>query len=161
MLLIYFLTLKSQNYDKMKTYELFETLNRNTGKALNFVLPGDKNITGDLHITEVKNVMVESVDCGSNEHLFRETVIQLWVNESSGKQVDWTVGKALGILNKVGAKKKYDTESEVFFEFGDSALSTAKYSIDNFVVTETGLDIHLYVEPTVCKPSVAGNYACC
>ena len=145
----------------MKTYNLFEALNSNSGKTLNFILSDGKSITGDLHITEVKNVLVESVDCGSNEHLFRETIIQLWVNESSDKEVIWTTEKALDILNKVGAKKKYDTESEVYFEFGDSSSATAKYSIESIEEEEDQLNINLFVMPTVCKPSLSGNYACC
>ena len=145
----------------MKTHELFETLNTNMDKDLLFELPDGRTLSGDLHITEVKNVLVESVDCGTNEHFFKETIIQLWVNESAEKEAQWTTNKALKILNKVGAKKKYAPESDVFFEYGDTSLSTAKYSVKEFDTEAQTLTVKLFVMPTMCKPGVAGNYACC
>ena len=70
---------------------------------------------GDLHITEVKNVTVASVDCGLNAHDFKETIIQLWVNELSGVEAEWTGEKALNILHKVGLTQRYDLSSTTYF----------------------------------------------
>lgn len=55
----------------------------NTNKELHFVLMDAGTIGGDLHITEIKNVQVDSTDCGGNQHSYKETVVQLWQNERS------------------------------------------------------------------------------
>ncbi|MCG8373130.1 MAG: DUF6428 family protein, partial [Balneolales bacterium] len=73
----------------MKTIDFLHTLNH-SNKKLSFLLPGSEVISGDLHITEVKNTHIISTDCGGNSHEFEETVIQLWINENSGLTPKWT-----------------------------------------------------------------------
>lgn len=145
----------------MKTSELLDTLNSHFESRLYFKLPNGEEIKGDLHITEVKKIAVESMDCGSNAHAYNETVIQLWLNERSKKDVEWTGEKAIDILNKVGALQPYNLESDVFFEFGDSANQTAKYSMLLHEGDANTLDIELFAKPTECKPRSIFKLACC
>lgn len=145
----------------MKTKYLFEHLDKNLTKKLRFILPKGREIQGDLHFTEVKSITVNSVDCGSNSHSFNETVIQLWLNERSGKQAEWSGRKAVNILNKVGSKQHFNLDSEVFFEYGDSISQTAKYSIESIDQVGEELMVHLHVKPTECKPSRNQKFACC
>ena len=136
----------------MNIQELLRTLKTEKGKSLIFSLPGGVSIDGDLHITEVKNYTVNSVDCGSRASIFDETVIQLWVNESSDRDPNWTTDKAIGIINKVGKMQEYSPNAEVFIEYGDANHPTIKYSISEFEIGPNELVIHLYVKPTMCKP---------
>ena len=145
----------------MKTHELFEQLESSKENRLHFILPGGREIKGDLHFTEVKSIIVKSMDCGSNVHDFNETVIQLWLNERSQKEAEWSGSKAINILNKVGSKQKFDLESEVFFEYGDSISQTAKYSIETINREKDDLIIRLFVKPTECKPSRNQELVCC
>lgn len=145
----------------MKTKELFEKLEANNTNRLHFLLPGGREIKGDLHFTEVKSISVKSMDCGSNIHDFNETVIQLWLNKRSEKEAEWSGGKAISILNKVGSKQMFDPESEVFFEYGDGIFQTAKYSIESIYRAKEDLVIKLFVKPTECKPSRNQELACC
>ena len=145
----------------MKTKHLFEKLDKNLTNKLRFILPNGREVQGDLHFTEVKSITVKSVDCGSNSHAFNETVIQLWLNERSEKQAEWFGRKAVNILNKVGSKQRFDPDSEVFFEYGDSISQTAKYSIETINLAGDDLIVHLYVKPTVCKPGMNQEFACC
>ena len=138
----------------MNTSTFVNTLINNTGKELQFSLPDNVIISGDLHITEIQHHSVDSVDCGGKEHSYNETVIQLWVNERSGKEAEWTTDKALKIVDRVGQKKPYKKEAELFIEFGDSAHPTSRYSISNFDENAERLIIGLTVKPTVCKPSL-------
>ncbi len=145
----------------MKTRYLFEQLDKNPTKKLRFILPNGREIQGDLHFTEIKSITVKSMDCGANSHSFNETVIQLWLNERSDKEAEWSGRKAVTILNKVGSKQRFDLESEAFFEYGDSISQTAKYSITSIDQVGEELMVHLYVKPTECKPSRDQEFACC
>ena len=138
----------------MNTSTFIHELVNNAGKELQFSLPDNSIISGDLHITEIQHHAVDSVDCGGNEHSYNETVIQLWVNENSGKVAEWTINKALKIIDIVGEKKEYKGGSELFIEFGDSAHPTSRYSIKSFDEEPERINVALTVKPTVCKPSL-------
>jgi hypothetical protein len=148
----------------MNTSTFIQSLVNNAGKELRFSLPDQTIISGDLHITEIQHHSVDSVDCGGNEHSYDETVIQLWVNERSRKEAEWTTNKALKIIDVVGEKKSYKNEAELFIEFGDSAHPTVRYSIHNFDEGDERITVALAVKPTVCKPSLNKSEkvgACC
>ncbi|SMO47699.1 DUF6428 family protein [Gracilimonas mengyeensis] len=148
----------------MNTSTFIHTLISNSNKELYFTLPDGSRIAGDLHITEIQNHQVDSVDCGGNMHAYQETVVQLWINERSGKTAEWTTDKAIKIIDIVGKKIEYIDDAELFIEFGDSAHPTMKYSVKE-VEADTGVvNIHLNVKPTVCKPSLTQTTkagACC
>lgn len=146
------------------TLQLFlETLEANPAKRLSFVLPDGTNLRGDLHITEVKNITVESVDCGSNNHAFRETVIQLWVNAASAKPAEWTTDKALSILKKVQSGRPLVPGSELFFEYGDAERPTISYSIGELSNSAEQIELRLAVKPVQCKPGTLASEpaGCC
>lgn len=138
----------------MNTLTFVETLISNTGKKLQFVLPDQTLISGDLHITEIQHHSVNSVDCGGNSHNYSETVFQLSVNERSNKIAKWTTDKAIKIIDIVGEKRSYKDDAELLVEFGDSEHPTIRYSIGSVDTTDDSVTIHLKVNPTVCKPNL-------
>lgn len=136
----------------MNTQTLIQQLVNHTGKDLQFKLPDQSVIAGDLHITEIQNHSVDSVDCGGMQHQYQETVIQLWINENSEVQAEWTTDKALKIVDLVGTKLTYQEEAEIFIEFGDSKHATMRYSIKEIYQVDRLMQVELMVKPTVCKP---------
>lgn len=147
----------------MKTKHLLTVLERNKGKQLNFMLPDGRVLKGDLHITEVMNADIQSVDCGGRPDHFNETITQLWVNEASEKEVNWSVDKMLAIYHKVMKVQDLEPESESFIEYGDSEYPTIRYIIRNMDETETELTIQLGIKATACKPRTErlAMTACC
>lgn len=147
----------------MNTSTFINTLVNNNGKELRFTLPDSTVLSGDLHITEIQNHHVDSVDCGGNAHQYDETVVQLWINESSKDVAEWRTEKALKIFEIVGKKIEYNDEAELFIEFGDSSHPTIRYSVRRIVETAQDVTIMLTVKPTVCKPSLdtTGELAAC
>lgn len=138
----------------MNTSTFIETLISNTGKELQFVLPDESVLSGDLHITEIQHHSVDSVDCGGNSHSYNETVFQLSLNERSNKIVNWTTGKAIKIIDTVAEKSSYKNEAELLVEFGDSSHPTTRYSIAKIDVNHENVSVRMTVKPTVCKPSL-------
>lgn len=147
----------------MNTQNFIDNLVSNSNKNLSFILPDDTRLSGDLHITEIQNHNVDSVDCGGNAHEYDETVVQLWINESSQEVAEWRTEKALKIFEIVGKKIEYMDDAELLIEFGDSAHETIRYSVGRIVETEQDITIMLTVKPTVCKPRVdtTGELAGC
>ncbi|HBX64731.1 MAG TPA: hypothetical protein DEG32_00690, partial [Balneolaceae bacterium] len=138
----------------MNTSTFIQSLVQNSGKELQFKLPDESIISGDLHITEIQNHKVDSVDCGGNAHEYDETVVQLWINENSSKHAEWIAGKALSIFETVGKKIEYRDAAELFIEFGDSNHPTIRYSVKDIYEGAERMTVDMTVKPTARKPSL-------
>ena len=141
----------------MNTSTFIHKLISNSGKKLQFVLPDQTMISGDLHITEIQHHSVDSVDCGGNPHSYHETVIQLSINEWSDKVADWTTDKAIKIIDIVGQKSSFHDDAELLIEFGDSSHPTIRYTVDKFEISAQKVSARMAYKPTVCKPSLIKN----
>ncbi|TDN95486.1 hypothetical protein DET49_10184 [Salegentibacter sp. 24] len=136
----------------MKTLELFDLLNQHTDKPLLFEYTSNLLVGANYHITEVKHLKIDSVDCGGGVDTWNETIIQLWESpEENGKTEFMMVSKALSILDKVGQMKAYDLESEVKFEYGNPNFHTAQLLVSGFIIKNGSLLIKLDIHPTDCK----------
>lgn len=136
----------------MKTQELFNVLEQNQDKALLFEYAPNMLVGANYHITEVKHVTIDSVDCGANTDGWNETIVQLWESPSElGKTEYMSVYKALGILKKVGKMKAYDLEAEVKFEYSNARFHTAQLFVNDFEIRNKNLIVKLAVEKTDCK----------
>lgn len=136
----------------MKTKELLEVLNAHKDKSLLFEYQPQEFVKANYHITEVKLVKIDSVDCGSKTDAWNETIIQLWESPMEiGKRDFMSVYKALSILKKVGKMKPYDMEAEVKFEYSNKKFHTAQMFVNDFEIQDNNLIIKLGVEKTDCK----------
>ena len=80
----------------MKTKELLSVLEKNQGKALLFEYAPNLLVGANYHITEVKHMKIDSVDCGGRTDGWSETIIQLWESPKElGKRDFMKVDKAL------------------------------------------------------------------
>ena len=156
----------------MKTQELFNVLEQNQDKSLLFEYAPNLFVGANYHITEVKHMNIDSVDCGARTDAWNETIIQLW---ESPKELDkkeyMTVYKALAILKKVGNMRPYTLDAEVKFEYSNATFHTAQLFVNDFEIRNNNLIVKLAVEKTDCKaksdcgvPEVletANNEPCC
>ena len=136
----------------MKTREFFKLLEDNKEKSLLFEYAPNVLVGANYHITEVKHVNIESVDCGAQTDAWSETIIQLWENPlEEGKRDYMTVLKAVGILNKVEKMKAYNLDAEVKFEYSNASFHTAQLFVNSFEIRDNNLIIKLVSEKTKCK----------
>jgi len=136
----------------MKTQELFNLLDQHQDKVLQFEYAQNQFVGANYHITEVKHITIESVDCGSQSDQWNETIVQLWESPAEiHKTKHMTVLKALGILKKVGQMKAYDLDSEIKFEYSNSSFHTAQLFVNDFEIQNNNLIIKLAIEKTDCK----------
>ncbi|MFT5243989.1 MAG: hypothetical protein ACJA1H_001688 [Glaciecola sp.] len=136
----------------MKTQELFSILEQHQDKTLLFEYASNKFVGANYHITEVKHIKVDSVDCGAQTDSWNETVIQLWESPlEKNKTEHMSVFKALSILKTVGKKKSYDLDAEVKFEYSNASFHTAQLFVNDFKIENDTLTFQLGIEKTDCK----------
>ncbi len=136
----------------MKTQELFKVLEQNKDKSLLFEYAPNKLVGANYHITEVKHLKIDSVDCGAQTDAWNETIIQLWESPNELDKTEFiSVYKALSILKKVGTMKPYDFASEVKFEYSNTTFHTAQLFVNDFEIQNSNLIIKLAIEKTDCK----------
>lgn len=136
----------------MKTSEFLELLEKNTDKNLLFEYMPQQFVRPNYHITEVKHLHIDSVDCGAGTDSWKETVIQLWEDPSEiENSKSMSILKALGILKKVGKMKAFATVAEVKIEYGNSIFHTAQMYVTGFRKDEKNLIVNLSVTKTDCK----------
>ena len=136
----------------MKTQEFIDVLQAHPEKELVFEYDNGQRVGANYHITEVKNIRVDSVDCGARTDSWNETVIQLWESPSElGKRHYLSVYKALGILRKVEKMRPMDHSAVLKFEYGNEHFHTSHLLPDAAVVIDNQLVVPLRVQPTQCK----------
>ena len=90
----------------MNTQTFLNTLNANLNKELLFEYAPDKFVNANYHITEIKNLIIDSVDCGGKANTWKETIVQLWENPLEiGKRSYITTTKAVEIFDRVNSIK--------------------------------------------------------
>jgi hypothetical protein len=136
----------------MKTREFLQVLESNKNSSLLFEYSLGQLVGANYHITEVKHISVDSVDCGGQTDAWNETIIQLWESPSElGKTEYMTSHKALEILNRVGNMKPYDLTSEAKIEYSNSLFHTAQLFVSDYELSNGKLLFKLAIEKTKCK----------
>lgn len=136
----------------MKTNQFFSLLKQHSDKALLFEYAPNMLVGANYHITEVKHITVDAVDCGANADSWKETIVQLYESpQELGKTEYMTVYKALAILEKVGRMKPYQMDAELKIEYSNTHFHTAQLFIQGAVIEERQLRLKLAVAKTDCK----------
>ena len=136
----------------MKTKELLNILEGNPGKNLLFEYAPGLLVGANYHITEVKNVTIDSVDCGANPDFWKETIIQLYESPlEKDKREYMSAYKALSILKKVDKIKPMERDVEVKFEYSNQSFHTAQLFVNEYQIVGDNLLLKLGVEQTECK----------
>ena len=155
----------------MKTNEFLGLLKENADKNLLFEYKQGHFVGANYHITEVKNITIDAVDCGAGTDFWKETIIQLWESPDEHEREDYlSTNKALSILNKVDQIKPMEKDVEVKFEYSNTEFHTAQLFVDDFTIEQNKLTIKLAIEKTDCKaretcgvtvPADRKEEACC
>ena len=136
----------------MKTNELLSLLKEHPNKKLLFEYTPGNYVAPNYHITEVKNITIDSVDCGAGVDFWKETIIQLWESPDEKDTLEYmTAYKALGILSKVDQIKPMEKAVEVKFEYSNKHFHTAQLFVNDFLMDADKLILKLGVEQTDCK----------
>ncbi len=136
----------------MNTQEFFSLIQENKNKSLLYEYSPTKLVGANYHITEVKHVLIDSVDCGAGTDAWNETIIQLWESQKEEENIEYLNGvKTLSILNKVAELKPYDMNAELKFEYSNPHFHTAQLFVNDYEINESSILIKLAIQKTDCK----------
>ncbi len=136
----------------MQTKKFISLLENNLGKELLFEYANDKFVGANYHLTEVKNVFFDAVDCGGRSDSWKETQVQLWESPKEiGKINFMTVDKILSILKKVDGIKAFEMETPIKIEYGNADFHTSVMDIDDVITLSEKLIVKLFSQATLCK----------
>jgi len=140
--------------------EFISLLEAHKNKQLSYEYGTDFKILPYSHMTEIKNINIESMDCGGSINQWNETVMQLWsgVTQDDGHRVNSS--KLLNIINKVATQTQMDLESDFLIEYGDSEHVVAQYNIRLDHATESTLCFKLDSVLSQCKGLSNANSCC-
>lgn len=138
-------------------------------KSLRFTVAGQQLVPNDFHVTEIKKVSIDSLDCGGGASAWEELVIQLWSPRGDDTLAPMTVEKFSSILAKAEALPLLDGE-HVRFEYAPLGQPAIQYALSGIDTGDDALEVVLTAPYVACKPierrqmselSVVGESACC
>lgn len=140
----------------MNTDTFLSLLQEHSEKQLLFAYHNQDLVALNYHITEVKNLTIEAVDCGGSFDSWKETLVQLWESPADApSNTAMSCLKALGILQKVAKIKPLERAAELKFEYGNSQFHTANLPVKHYTVTQKALLISLGETKADCKAKEA------
>ncbi len=154
----------------MKTQTFLTILKQHLNKELLFEYAPDTFVKANYHITEIKNLSIESVDCGGTSNSWKETIVQLWESPLEiGKRTYMTVSKAVEIFERVDSIKPLLLDTELKIEYGNSSFHTANLVVNSIAENDKSIIVKLHSDTTQCKASDSCctqdkeeiNAACC
>ncbi len=147
------------------TQDFLETVAAHRHHQLEFALQGQPLVPAGYHVTEVKAVLIEAMDCGGQADTWRETVVQL----SDGNLEDqrkgfMTADKFLSIYGKVAAAVPVRGASEVRFEYGNTDRPAIQYFVGEVQLVGERLVVNLNEPGVTCKANdraqTSGDSSC-
>lgn len=142
--------------DHTTTFDLLKMLRAEPQRPLEFHLNGELLVPAGYHVTEVKAVSIESMDCGGKANAWRETIIQLMDGSAQEAEAGFmTNRKFLAIYDRVAGRVPVSSQAEVRFEYGNSALPAMQYHVAGLEVLPDRLQVHLRTPGVQCKASDA------
>jgi hypothetical protein len=134
------------------TQDFLEQLAAHPHATLEFALNGQTLVPRGYHVTEVKAVLVEAMDCGGQADTWRETVVQL----ADGSREDaargfMSVEKFLSIYGKVAAAVPVRGTAELRFEYGNAARGAMQFFVGDIARSGDHVAVTLLEPGVTCK----------
>lgn len=137
----------------MQTSSFLTTLRSNAGLPLVF-RAGRGIASPGYHLTEVKRVSYETMDCGAITHRWSEGQFEIWVPavaESAPGRGHMPAEKFLRIVERVEAELPLDGDATARIHASFDGQTAALYDIDAANAREGKLWIELSPDRTRCK----------
>ncbi|GHF58304.1 hypothetical protein HNQ07_004027 [Deinococcus metalli] len=137
---------------QVSTHALIIGLRDQLQRPLEFWLHGSPLVGPGYHVTEVKAVTIEAMDCGGKAASWRETVIQLMDGSAQDAQGGFmTTRKFLAIYDRVTSRIPVRDEAEVRFEYGSETLPALQYHVTHLEEQAGRTVVHLRTPGVQCK----------
>lgn len=131
---------------------------------LEFRLNGQTLVPAGYHVTEVKTVTIESMDCGGKANAWKETVVQLMDGTPDEARAGFmTTRKFLSIYDQVAVRIPVQGTAEIRFEYGNVSSPAMQYQLVSVNVQPERVVAELQLPGVMCKATGASSSAgqCC
>lgn len=135
----------------MTTSEFLKLLNNHPELPLFFEYKSGSFARADYHITEIKNVNFDTVDCGGVRNQWQEVHVQIWENVMPEPNHRVDTSKALKIFEVVHKVRETWGDVEMKFEYGNADFHTAVLPVGRVEVHGDKLIVKLGEGQTSCK----------
>ena len=108
-------------------------------------------VAAGYHVTELKTVAYNAMDCGGVADKWEETVIQLWNPGDEPEREYMTVRKFLAIYERVAEHIPVSYDAELRFEYGDTRRPAASYHVERLESRGALVLVHLRAPVVTCK----------
>ncbi len=135
----------------MTTTQFLEILEQHSDLPLLFEYKKGAYTRMDYHITEVKNVSYDTVDCGGVQNNWKEVHVQLWENVLPEPNHRLNTSKALKIFKAVEKVRPTLANTVIKFEYGNEDFHTAVLPVSAVDVLGNQVIVKLGKDQTCCK----------
>lgn len=126
-------------------------LRANLTTPLMFTLPNGQTIPEGYHLTELKAVNVNAMDCGGQADAWSETIIQLWSAPEGEPGRQMTGKKFLEITDQVLKVVAVNMDANLKIEYGLGTEPAAHYRVGSLTLEAGILNANLEPLPVSCK----------
>ncbi len=124
---------------------------------LQFQYAANKRVNASYHITEIKQAVITSVDCGGTMNRWTEIIIQLWEPDGVTQTKAMKVRKALSIIATVERTFPLEQTGIVKIEFGNTEFDVRQMYPGEIIVEGENLVIDLTPDSVQCKAISRGG----
>jgi hypothetical protein len=146
------------------TKEFFDAVRSARDRTLVFINADGVAVHAGYHLTEIKAVTYDTVDCGGQRNTWGETILQLWVPRDADDEY-MKAGKFVRIFDKVRSLvSSLNDSAPVRVEYGDENFFPSVYSVESVSMRRDKLLVTLSPPETTCKARerrTAGAESCC
>jgi Family of unknown function (DUF6428) len=136
-----------------------QELRANPNTPLMFTLPNGQTVPEGYHLTELKSVTVQAMDCGGQSDAWFETIIQLWSAPEGEPGRQMTGKKFLEITDQVLNVVPVNMDANLKIEYGLGGEPAAHYRVGSLTLEAGVLNAHLEPLPVSCKARDRWNAA--
>ena len=150
----------------MKTSSFLTALRDNAALPLVF-RAGHEIVSPGYHLTEVKRVAYETMDCGAMTHRWAESHFEIWVPAASSgsDRGHMAAEKFLRIVDRVEAELALNGDAEARIHAALNGQAAALYDIEWVTARDGKVWVELTPDRTRCKAAerrgAASSGACC
>jgi hypothetical protein len=134
----------------MNTQEFIASLRQHNDTPLVFDY-GNARVPAGYHVTEVKAVSYQTMDCGGKSDAWSETIVQLWNPEASDKHEFMSAKKFLSIFERAASGVPVTSNAELKLEYGNETIPAINYHVENLLLEDGKLIIKLEPPKVQCK----------
>lgn len=151
----------------MKTSSFLTALRANSSLPLVF-RAGGEIVTPGYHLTEVKRVAYETMDCGAMRHRWAESQFELWAPaaaQATAGRGHMPAEKFLKIIERVEAELPLESAATARIHASFAGQPAALYDVDAVNARDGSLWVELTPDRTRCKAAErrteAAGGGCC